>query len=405
MTRRTPLWLACAAAMGLSATAGAQVSDDVVKIGILNDQSGMMADLSGRDAVVAVEMAIEDFGGTVLGKPVEVISADHQNKVDIGLGIARKWYEQEQVDLILDVPNSAIALAVQDLTRQMDRIAIFASAGSSDLTGKSCSPNGIHWTYDTYALASGVASGVIDDGGKSWFFLTSDYAFGHALERDAVAVVEARGGEVKGTVRHPITNSDFSSFLLQAQASGAQVIGLSNGSADTVNSIKQAREFGITEAGQRLAALLFFITDVDSIGLEAAQGVNLVEAFYWDQNDETRQWSARFEERTGRKPTMLHASDYGATLHYLNAIQAAGTDAAGPVMAQMKATPINDVMTTDGYIREDGRVMRDMYLFEVKKPEESTQRWDYYHTVRTIDAESAFRPVEQSECSLLKKGG
>lgn len=397
---KTLLTGAVAAAL-FSLPVQAQVSDDVVKIGILNDQSGMMADLSGRDAVTAVEMAIEDFGGSVLGKPIEVISADHQNKVDIGLSIARKWYEQDQVDLILDVPNSAIALAVQDLTRQMDRIAIYTSSGSSDLTGKACSPNGIHWTYDTYALASGVASGMLDNGGKTWFFLTSDYAFGHALERDAAAVVKSRGGEVLGSVRHPISNADFSSFLLQAQASQAQVIGLANGSGDTVNSIKQAREFGITEAGQQLAALLFFITDVDSIGLDAAQGVNLVEAFYWDQNDTTRQWSERFAERTGRMPTMLHASDYGATLHYLNAIKAVGGDAAGPVLEQMKNTPINDLMTTDGRIRADGRVMRDMYLFQVKTPAESSQRWDYYNTVRTIPAENAFRTVADSECPLL----
>lgn len=392
---------ACLAAS--AGVAGAQVSDDVVKIGVLNDQSGMMADLSGKLAVEAVKMAIEDFGGKVLGKTIEVISADHQNKVDIGLATARKWYEQEKVDLILDVPNSAIALAVQDLTRQMNRVAIFTSAGTSDLTGKGCSPNGFHWTYDTYAYASGVAAGVVADGGKSWFFVTSDYAFGHALERDASAVVKAKGGQVIGAVRHPISSADFSSYLLQAQSSKAQVIGLANGSGDTVNSVKQAREFGIAGSNQRIAALFMAITDVHSIGLAAAQDVNLVEAFYWNQNDQTRAWSERFNKRTGRMPSMVHASDYAATMHYLKAIQSAGTDAAAPVIQKMRDTKINDFMTKDGYIREDGRVMRDLYLFKVKKPSESKGPWDYYHVVRSIAAADAFRPLEAGGCPLVKK--
>ena len=352
--------LAACALGAVSLSAQAQVSDDVVKIGVLGDQSGMMADLSGKFGVEAVKMAVEDFGGTVLGKPIEVVSADHQNKVDIGVATARRWYENEKVDLILDVPNSAIALAVQDLTRQMKRVVIFTSAGSADLTGKACSPNGMHWTYDTYAYATGVASGVMEDGGKSWYFITSDYAFGHSLERDAMAVVKAKGGQVVGSVRHPIASADFSSFLLQAQASKAQVIGLANGSGDTINSIKQAFEFGIMGSKQRVAALFMSIVDVRSVGLEYAQGLNLVEPFYWDQDDKARQWSERYFKRTGRMPSMVQASNYSAAMHYLNAIKAAGTDGSEAVIKKMHETPINDFMTENGRVREDGRVMRDL---------------------------------------------
>ena len=350
MKTRFKLCLAACALGAVSLSAHAQVSDDVVKIGVLGDQSGMMADLSGKFGVEAVKMAVEDFGGSVLGKPIEVVSADHQNKVDIGVSIARRWYENEKVDLILDVPNSAIALAVQDLTRQMKRVVIFTSAGSADLTGKACSPNGIHWTYDTYAYATGVANGVMEDGGKSWFFITSDYAFGHSLERDAMAVVKAKGGQVVGSVRHPIASADFSSFLLQAQASKAQVIGLANGSGDTINSIKQAFEFGIMGSKQRVAALFMSIVDVRSVGLEYAQGLNLVEPFYWDQDDKARQWSERYFKRTGRMPSMVQASNYSATMHYLNAVKAAGTDASEAVLKKMHDTPINDFMTDNGRI-------------------------------------------------------
>jgi len=397
--------LILSAATGLLFAAGsamAQVSNDVVKIGLLNDQSGMMADMSGKLSVDAVKMAVEDFGGKVLGKPIEVISADHQNKVDIGLATARKWYEQDGVDMILDVPNSAIALAVQELTKQMNRIAIYTSAGSSDLTGKACSPNGMHWTYDTYAYASGAAAGVVADGGKSWFFITSDYAFGHALERDASAIVKEKGGQVLGAVRHPIASADFSSYLVQAQASKAQVIGLANGSGDTINTMKQAREFGVGRGAQRVAALYMGITDVHSMGLNIAQDVNLVEAFYWDQNAETRKWSERFFKMAGRMPSGVQASNYAATMHYLNAVKAAGTDAAGPVLKKMHETKINDFMTKDGYIREDGRVMRDLYLYKVKKPSESKRTWDYYNVVRTIPAAQAFRAPDPS-CPLVKK--
>ena len=392
------------AAAGLALAAGAaqaQVSNDVVKIGLLNDQSGMMADMSGKLSVEAVKMAIDDMGGKVLGKPIQVISADHQNKVDIGLATARKWYEQEGVDLVLDVPNSAIALAVQDLTRQMNRVAIYTSAGTSDLTGKGCSPNGMHWTYDTYAYASGAAAGVMADGGKSWFFITSDYAFGHALERDASAIVKKQGGQVLGSVRHPISSADFSSYLLQAQSSKAQVIGLANGSGDTINTMKQAREFGIGGGAQRVAAMYMGITDVHSMGLDIAQDVHLVEAFYWDQNAETRKWSERFFKITGRMPSGVQASNYEAAMHYLKAVQAAGTDAAGPVLKKMHETKINSFMTKEGHIRPDGRVMRDLYLYKVKKPAASKRPWDYYKVGRTLPAGQAFRAPDAA-CPLVK---
>ena len=400
LDRKALLGAAAGLALAASATQ-AQVSNDVVRIGLLNDQSGMMADMSGKLSVEAVKMAIDDMGGKVLGKPIQVISADHQNKVDIGLATARKWYEQEGVDLVLDVPNSAIALAVQDLTRQMNRVAIYTSAGTSDLTGKGCSPNGMHWTYDTYAYASGAAAGVMADGGKSWFFITSDYAFGHALERDASAIVKKQGGQVLGSVRHPISSADFSSYLLQAQSSKAQVIGLANGSGDTINTMKQAREFGIGGSGQRVAAMYMGITDVHSMGLDIAQDVNLVEAFYWDQNAETRKWSERFFKITGRMPSGVQASNYEAAMHYLKAVQAAGTDAAGPVLKKMHETKINSFMTKEGHIRPDGRVMRDLYLYKVKKPAESKRPWDYYKVVRTIPAAQAFRAPDAA-CPLVK---
>lgn len=402
-TQKRNAMIGVAAGLLLVATAAqAQVSNEVVKIGLLNDQSGMMADMSGKLSVDAVKMAVEDFGGKVLGKPIQVISADHQNKVDIGVATVRKWYEQDGVDLVLDVPNSAIALAVQDLTKQMNRIAIYTSAGTSDLTGKGCSPNGMHWTYDTYAYASGAAAGVMAEGGKSWFFIASDYAFGHALERDASAIVKAQGGQVLGSVRHPIASSDFSSYLLQAQASKAQVIGLANGSGDTINAMKQAREFGVGAGGQRIAALYMGITDVHSIGLDIAQDVHLVEAFYWDQNAETRKWSERFFKMTGRMPSGVQASNYEAAMHYLKAVQAAGTDVAGPVLKKMHETKINSFMTNDGYIRPDGRVMRDLYLYRIKKPSESKRAWDYYKVVRTIPAAQAFRAPDPA-CPLVKK--
>jgi len=380
----------------------AQASANAIKIGVLNDQSGPFSDLSGKLGVEATKMAVEDFGGKVLGRPIEVLSADHQNKVDIGMAIARRWYEDDKVDMILDVPNSAIALAVQDLTRQMNRVVIYTSPGSTELTGKSCSPNGMQWTYDTYAYAKAVANGVMDEGGKSWFFITSDYAFGHSLESDASSAIKARSGQVLGSVRHPLNTSDFSSYLLQAQSSMADVIGLANGSADTVNSIKQAAEFNIMGGRQRVAALFMGIVDVRSLGLQAGQGLNLVESFYWDQDEKTRAWSQRFYKRTGRMPSMVQASNYGATMHYLNAIKAANTDAADAVLKKMHETPVNDFMTNNATIRIDGRVMRDLYLYQVKKPSESKNDWDVYKLLRKIPAEQAYRPLNQGGCPLVE---
>jgi branched-chain amino acid transport system substrate-binding protein len=389
-----------------STTCGhAQISADVVRIGVLDDMSGPYADIQGPGDVVAVKMAVEDFGGSVGGKPIEVISADLQNKVDVGSAIARRWYDVDNVDAILGLGNSAVALAVQGISQEKNRVAITTSAGSTALTGKSCSPNGIHWVYDTYALAKGTASAIIKQGGgDSWFFITSDYAFGHALEQDTSAIVKQNRGKVIGSVRAPINSSDFSSFILQAQSSKAQVIGLANAGADAINTIKTAADFGIVSGGQKLAGLLVLLTDVHTLGLSAAQGLMFTEAFYWDQNGETRAFSRRFAERHGgRPPTMFQAGIYSAATHYLKAVKAAGTDEAKAVISEMKKIPVNDFMTRNGTIRDDGRMMRDMYLLEAKKPSESQSEWDLMKIVATIPAEQAFRPLSESECPLIKK--
>jgi len=382
-----------------------QISDDVVRIGVMDDMSGPYADIQGPGDVVAVKMAVEDFGGTVNGKPIEVLSADLQNKADVASAIARRWYEVDKVDAILGLGHSGAAIAVQGIAQEKNRISITTSAGSTVLTGKACSPIGFHWVYDTYALAKGTATAMMKQGGAdSWFFLTADYAFGHALESDTSAIVKDNGGKVLGSVRAPLNSSDFSSFLLQAQSSKAQVIGLANAGADTVNSIKAASEFGITAGDQKLAGLLVLITDIKSIGLEAAQGLLFTEAFYWDQNDETRTFSKRFAERHGGKPpTMFQAGIYSAATHYLKAVKAAGSDEAQQVAAQMRKIPVNDFMTRNGTIREDGRMMRDMYLLQAKKPSESKSPWDLMNVVATIPAEDAFRPLSESECPLVKK--
>jgi branched-chain amino acid transport system substrate-binding protein len=374
-----------------------------VKLGVLNDRSGIYADLSGEGSVIAARMAVEDFGAEEKGINVEIVSADHQNKPDVASNIAREWYSQEDVDVILDVPTSSAALAVHEITREMNKIFINSGAATSDLTGSACSPNTIHWTYDTWALANGTGSAMVADGGDSWFFVTADYAFGQALERDTTAVIEANGGTVVGSVRHPFPGTDFSSFLLQAQASGAKVIGLANAGGDTINSIKQASEFGITQAGQSLAGLLVFLTDVHALGLDVAQGLVLTESFYWDLNDQTREWSARFEEEQGNKPTMVQAGVYAGVLHYLKAVEAAGTDEAEAVLAQMKETPTDDPLFGQGEIRADGRKIHDMYLFRVKSPDQSEGPWDYYETVATIPAAEAFRPLEDGGCSLVEE--
>ena len=394
-----------AAAVGLLAgSAAAEMSDGKIKIGVLNDQSSLYADLSGQGSVLAAKMAIEDFGGSVNGTPVEVVFADHQNKADVGSNIARQWYDVDQVDMIVDVPNSAVALAVNELTREKNKVFLVSGAATSSLTGDKCSPNTVHWTYDTWALANGTGKAVVQTGGDSWFFLTADYAFGHALEKDTTAAVEKMGGAVNGAVRHPLNTPDFSSFLLQAQSSGAKVIGLANAGADTTNSIKQASEFGIVQSGQQLAALLLFLTDVHALGLPVAQGLTFTEAFYWDQNDKTREFAGKFAERNrGIKPTMVHAGVYSATLHYLKALAALGGDGDGAaVVAKMKELPTDDILFGQGTIREDGRKIHDMYLFQVKTPDESKGAWDYYNLRATIPAAEAFRPLDQGGCPLVK---
>jgi branched-chain amino acid transport system substrate-binding protein len=385
-------------------TAQAQISDDVVKIGVLSDMSSLYSDIGGKGSVAAAQMAVKDFGGKVAGKPIEIISADHLNKPDVGSAIARQWADQDKVDVVVDVPTSSVALAVQDVLKEKGKVFLMSGPASSDLTGKACSPTGVHWTYDTYALAHGTGGALVKQGGDTWFFLTADYAFGHALENDTTAVVKAAGGKVLGSVNVPLNNADFSSFLLQAQTSKAKVIGLANAGGDTVNSIKQASEFGIVSGGQRLAGLLVFISDVNSLGLQTAQGLVLTEAFYWDQNDETRAWTKRFMAETGKVPTMVQAGVYGAVTHYLKAIEAAKTDEGKAVVAKMRELPINDFMTKNGKLREDGRVMRDMYLFQVKTPGESKYPYDYYKQLATIPAEEAYRPLSESACPLVKKG-
>ncbi|RST88408.1 ABC transporter substrate-binding protein [Aquibium carbonis] len=396
--KKTGFIVASLAGLLMAGTAYAQTT---IKIGVMNDRSGIYADITGEGSAVAAQMAAEDFG-TDKGITVEVVSADHQNKPDVGSNIARQWYDTENVDVIADVPTSSVALAVNDITREKNKIFLNSGAATSDLTGSKCSPNTVHWTYDTWALANGTGGAMVAAGGKTWFFVTADYAFGHALERDTSAVVTANGGEVLGAVRTPFPGTDFSSFLLQAQSSGAQVIGLANAGGDTINSIKQASEFGITQGGQALAGLLMFVNDVHALGLDVAQGLVLTESFYWDLNDQTREWSARFEEKTGKKPSMIQAGVYGAVTHYLKAVEAAGSKDPEAVMAKMKEMPTDDPLFGQGVVRADGRKVHDMYLFRVKKPEDSQGPWDLYETVATIPAENAFRPLADGGCPLVQ---
>ncbi|RWD38792.1 MAG: ABC transporter substrate-binding protein [Mesorhizobium sp.] len=382
--------------------AGAAYATDV-KIGVLNDRSGIYADIAGEGSVIAAQMAAEDFKAADKGINVSIVSADHQNKPDVGSNIARQWYDTENVDVIADVPTSSVALAVNEITKEKNKIFLASGPASSDLTGKACSPNTVHWTYDTWALANGTGSAMVAQGGDSWFFVTADYAFGHALERDTSAVVEASGGKVLGAVRHPFPGQDFSSFLLQAQGSGAKVVGLANAGGDTINAVKQASEFGITQGGQALAALLMFINDVHALGLDVAQGLVLTGAFYWDKNDQTRGFSARFQERNaGQKPSMIEAGVYASVLHYLKAVEAVGDKDAAKVMAKMKEMPTDDPLFGKGTIRADGRKLHEMYLFRVKKPDQSKGPWDYFETVATIPADKAFRPLAEGGCSLVK---
>jgi branched-chain amino acid transport system substrate-binding protein len=396
--------LAAAVALALgSAGAQAQVSDGVIKIGVMNDQSSLYADLAGQGSVVAARMAVEDFGAAKKGMKVEIITADHQNKPDVGSAIARQWYDVDRVDLIADVPNSGVALAVNQITRDKGRAFIVSGAATADLTGKACSPNTIHWTYDTWMLANGTGNAIVKTGGNTWFFLTADYAFGHALERDTEQVVQKAGGKVLGKVRHPLNTQDFSSFLLQAQSSKAKIIGLANAGGDTTNSIKQAAEFGIVKGGQNLAGLLVFLTDVHALGLNNAQGLILTETFYWDYNDQTRAFAKRFQAANrGIYPTMIHAGVYSGVLHYLKAVEALKGDEGAKVIAQMKQMPTEDPLFGKGQIRQDGRKVHPAYLLEVKKPSESKGPWDYYKVRATIPAEQAFRAEKDGGCALVK---
>jgi branched-chain amino acid transport system substrate-binding protein len=377
------------------------ISDDVVKIGVLTDMSSLYADATGKGSVAAVQMAVADYGGKVKGKPVEVVYADHQNKPDVGISITRNWYDNEKVDAIFDVPTSSVALPISALTREKNKININSGGGSSDLTGPACSPNTVHWTYDTYALSNVAGKAMVKAGEDTWFFVTADYAFGQALERDAANVVTSNGGKVLGDVRHPLNTSDFSSFLLQAQASNAKVIGLANAGGDTTNALKQASEFGIMP-GQKMIALLMEITDVHSLGVKATQGLIVTDAFYWDRDDESRAFSKRFYEKVGHMPSMIQAGLYSATMHYLKAIEAIGTDEAPKVMEQMRKMPVNDFFAKNGKIRIDGRMVHDMYLFEVKKPEESKGEWDLYKLIATVPGDEAFRPLDKGGCPLVK---
>ncbi|MBS0371112.1 MAG: ABC transporter substrate-binding protein [Proteobacteria bacterium] len=404
MSMKKTMSLACGAALAtLSAGAHAQISGGVVKIGVLTDLSGTYSDLAGSGAVLATKMAIEDF--IAKEKPnfkIEVVTADHQNKADIASNKAREWFEREGVDTATELVTTSTALAVMKVAKEKDRIAIMNGPGSTAITNEQCNDVSVHYAYDTYALANGTAKAVTKQGGKSWFFITADYAFGQALEKDASAVVTANGGKVLGSVRHPFPGSDFSSFLLKAQASGAQVIGLANAGADTTNTIKQAAEFGITPT-QTLAGLLMFITDVHALGLKSTQGMYLTEGFYWDLNDETRAWSKRFFGLQKKMPTMVQAGQYSAIYHYLKAVKAAGSDDTKKVMEQMKKTPINDFFAKNGKIRDDGRMVHDMYLMQVKKPSESKYPWDYYTVRQVIPAAEAFQPLSLSRCALVKK--
>ena len=391
-----------AAVLTLGATASAEMSGDVVKIGVLSDMSGLYSDIGGPGSVEAARMAIADFGGSVHGKKIELISADHQNKPDVGSAIATQWFGSDGVDAIVDVPNSSVALAVQEVARNKKKVLLISGAAASDLTGKACSPTSVHWTYDTLALANGTGAALVKAGGDTWFFITADYAFGHNLERDTSRVVEEYGGIVLGSVLAPLGTADFSSYLLRAQNSKAKVIGLANAGGDTINSIKRAGEFGVLEGGQTLDGLLVFISDIHSLGLQAAQGLQLTSAFYWDQDDATRAWSKRFMDEMKREPTMVQAGVYGAIIHYLAAIKVTGSDDGPTVVKQMKATPVNDFMTKNGKIREDGTLVRDMYLFEVKKPLESKGPWDYYKQIAVIPGEEGFKLPGPNQCPLVK---
>jgi branched-chain amino acid transport system substrate-binding protein len=388
--------------MAVSGASAAGLSDGVLKVGVMTDMSGAYSDLCGPGSVVAAQMAVDDFGGKVLGKKIELVSVDHQNKADIAANKAREWFDTGKVDVIADLPTSSTALAVMEVASQKNKITLISTGGSTRITNKNCTDTNVHWTYDTYALAVGTGKAVVANGGDSWYFITADYAFGHSLEGDTSDIVTTSGGKVLGKVRVPFPNTDFSSFLMQAQASGAKIIGLANAGADTINAIKQAKEFGITQ-NQTLAGLLIFITDINSLGLETAQGMMLTTGFYWDRNDETRAWSKRFRKQHKNMPTMAQAGVYSSLMHYFKAVEKAGSDEAGKVMTAMKSIPINDMFAKNGYIRDDGRMIHDMYLAQVKKPSESKGPWDYYKILRTIPGDEAYKTLDNGTCKLVKK--
>ncbi len=401
-------WLAAVAAMALSAggAEAQQWTDGTIKIGVLNDMSSLYADVAGIGSVIAARLAVEDFGAAKKGMKVEIIGADHQNKPDVGTGIVKKWLDEDKVDVVVDVPTSSVALAVSEVVREKNKVFLISGAAASDLTGPKCSPNSVHWTYDTWALANGTGKAIVKTGGSSWFFITADYAFGHALERDTSAVVKANGGQVLGSVRAPLNTQDFSSFLLQAQSSKAKIVGLANAGGDTINSIKQASEFGIVRGGQNLAGLLVFVTDIKALGLQTAQGLIFTEAWYWDHNDANRKFTERYVAQHPKKnyPTMVTAGVYSAVLHYLKALEALKSDADGKaVVAKMKEIPTDDPLFGKGTIRADGRKIHPMYLLEVKKPSESKGPWDLMKVRATIPAEEAFRPLADGGCPLVAK--
>ena len=402
MRLQPALVLAFASLFVMPSPSRAQISDNVVKIGVLNDQSGLYADLGGPGSVTAARMAAEDAGGMVLGKPIEIMFADHQNKADVGVAIARRWFENESVDMAIGFDNSSVALAVEQLAAEHNRIAIAGAVGSTAFTGKNCTRNEASWIYDSYALTTSLAKSTVAEGRDTWFFITVDYAFGHSLEADATAAVQAAGGKVLGSVRHPLNTSDFSSYLLQAQASGAKVVAFANGGGDMVNAVKQANEFGLTKK-QSMVALLIFISDVHSMQLQAAQGLKFVTGFYWDRDDDSRAWSKRFFDKQGRMPTMAQASIYSAVRHYIKAIAAAGTDEARAVMVKMRELPVNDFYVKNGHVREDGRLVHDMLFAQVKTPAESGKPWDYYKVLNVIPGDQAFRPLAEGGCPLVAR--
>ncbi|MBY3422503.1 ABC transporter substrate-binding protein [Rhizobium laguerreae] len=393
--------LACSAIC--STTASAQMSNDTVRIGVLTDYTGMFAGLSGPGGEIAARMAVDDFGGKVGGVPIELMSADHQNKADLGSALVRRWYDEDGVDLVVDVPNSSVALAVQAIANERKKLVIYAGAGTADLTGKACMPTGFQWVWDTYSVAVSTGRALLDEGLKNWYVLAADYAFGQTMTTDITKIVEANGGKIVGTTKHPINTPDLSSFILQAQGASPDVIALANGGADMINTIKQFAEFGGASSGIKLAGLAVFISDIHGVGLESAQGMVLTTGFYWDRTDETREWSKRFFGKHGAMPTMAQAGVYSAVTHYLHAVEALKDDDPVKVAEQMRKTPVNDIFVENGSIREDGRMLHDMYLVEVKKPEDVRYPWDYYTILRTIPAADTVRPLAESACPLAKK--